>query len=388
MQSKADNKKARKEVFEDIVDAFSHKYGWLGAQASREMLLSVASWNINKYSDTHMRYRNHLMLAWERGWVKSTMMRKMAKILGDEFCSTIGKVTGAAMRGSVSEGQFTPPKPLKSPIVISTEFGQTSFDDELLNIFLALLEEGETNISMNKIGSLPKNRKQSIEQDYGDQISFGERNEFDLSTDFVFWGATYDPGKLEDDALRSRFNVITPEKPLSSDITKRLDNNRFTLDQSTVKACRKMLHSKEPVETDFAPPESLYEKYSIIPRESRDIQAYMAARNWWGMEVNPEIMEKYIRHLKKSRKRSTMTDKELVYDLIFDTPMTMEAICETAGLQRKDVYQLLNELNASRVPSTEGVMWCIFSRDKEAVLEKHDIETSKGDGLASEFGSE
>ena len=375
MRSDGRQRQDRKEVFQEVIQAFEDKYSWLGHQAARELLLSVASWNIEKYSDPPMRYRTHCMLAWKRGWLKSSILSKMASLLGDDMVSMMGKVTSAGMRGSVSGGQFTPPKPLKSPIVISTEFGQTTFEDELLNTFLALLEEGKTNITLNKVASLAETNKRNIESRHSGEIKFGENNEFDLQTNFVFWGATYDPRKLEDDALRSRFNVVTPARPLTGEVTEAIDKGSFSLPNSTIKDFRAMVKSEEPSETNFKPPSHLYSEYSISPRESRDLQAYMAARNWWGLEVNPELMEEYIKHLKEARRRATMSPEDLVMDYIFDNPMNYREIEEQTGFNKKHIYQILQNLNANPVPTDEGKKWAIWSGDGQ-----EDDSTESDDG--------
>lgn len=373
MQSETKGKKRRREVFKEIVGAFEEKYSWLGHQTARELLLSAASWNIEKNNDNSMRMRTHVMLAWKRGWLKSSLLTHMAGILGDDLCAATGKVTNAGMRGSVSSGQFTPPKPLKAPIVVSTEFGQTSFEDELLNLFLSLMEEGRTNITLNKIGQLPEKQKKKIEKRYDGQISFGESNEFDLRTDFVFWGATYDPRKLQDDALRSRFNIVTPAQPLVGEVTETIDKGKFRVSKKAVRDCRRMLKSDEESDTDFTLPSHLYKKYRIDPRLSRDAQAYMAARNWWGLDVNPEIMEDYIKHLKESRRKSMMNPSELVFDMIFDNPMSYEEIMDETGMSKKEVYKIIqNELNAVPVPHKDGRKWVIYSRDSEEDEEDDD----------------
>lgn len=377
MQNRTERQKDRKQLFREIVGAFEQKYSWLGHQAARELLLSAASWNIETHSDPPMRFRNHIMLAWRRGWLKSSILTKMAEVLGKDLCSVMGKVTDAGMRGSVSSGQFTPPKPLKSPIIISTEFGQTNFEDELLNMFLSLLEEGYTNITLNKLGQLPDSQKRDIEKRFNGQIQFGESNEFNLQTNFVFWGATYDPSKLEDDALRSRFNVVSPAKPLNGELTEAIDNGRFQLSSTAINDVRRELKAEEPIDTNFQPPSKLYSKYNLIPRESRDLQAYMAARHWWGLDVNPEVMENYIEHLKESRRRSMMDPEELVLDLIFDNPMTYEEIAEETGYEDKHIYKLLQELNANPVPSDTGEnKWAVWSRKGDAEEPDDDDENS------------
>lgn len=368
MQSEQKIKRKRSELYEEIIDAFGVKYSWLGAQASRELLMSVASWNIEKFSDPPMRYRTHSVLAWERGWVKSTMLREMADLLGDDMCTTIGKVTDAAMRGSVSAGKFMLPKPLKAPIVVSTEFGQTEFDDELLNLFLNMLEEGRTNISLNKIGQLPESARKSIENEHDGKIQFNDENEYELHSDFVFWGATYDPAYMQDDALRSRFNVVTPSKPLSSEVTKQMDKApsvKSQLSKDQIRSLRREVKRKSEVKTRFVPPDHLYENYTIIPRESRDIQARMAARNWWGLDVNPEVMENYLQDLKRSRRLSTMSPEERVFELIFDDAKTYQQIQKRTGFNKKHIYKIVKKLDAKKVPLGGDKMgWAVYSGDE------------------------
>jgi len=373
-----DIRRQRKQVYLKIVNAFEEKYSWLGRHAARELLMSAASWNVIRNNDVHMRYRNHVMLAWEAGWLKSSLLKKMADILGDDMVSVMGKVTDAGMRGSVSSGQFTPPKPLSSPIVVSTEFGQTDFQDELLNLFLSLTEEGYTNITLNKLGQLSESEKRSVEKRYDGQIKFGENNEYDLNTDFVFWGATYDPRKLDDGALRSRLNIVTPPRPLTGEVTEQIDKSRFRLDKDTIRQCRKFLKSDAPSETNFRPPSHLYKNYAIKPRESRDIQAYMAARNWWGLDVNPEIMESYLKELKKSRRRSMMNPEEYVLDLIFDNALTYDELQERTGYDRKHLYKILQRIDATTIPvdRSEQNGWVVYSRSGDVDYDEDDDTSS------------
>lgn len=359
----------RRKVYEEIRDAFAEKYSFLGAQVARETLLSAASWNIQKYSDPPMRFRNHVMLTWDPGWLKSSMLRKMAKILGDDMVSTCGKLTAAVLRGSVDGGRFSPPKPLRTPIVVSTEFGQTTFEDELLNTFLALLEEGKTNVSLNKLAGLSEGEKSNIEKNYGDSIDFKSENEFDLHTNFVFWGATHDPAQLNENALKTRFNVVTPAKPLTGEVTKAVDSGQSVeslIDQSTIKACRRMVKSDKEVATDFQPPSDFYTEYTLTPRESRDVQAYMAARNWWGLDVTPEVMREYIDHMKHSRKIASMGPQERVLNLIFDDPHTYEEIMQETGLSKVEVHKILQRLDASRAGTDPtDTEWVIRSGAKD-----------------------
>lgn len=379
-QLKPDTRQKRKAVYKEIVNAFETKYSWLGKQAAEEMLLSLASWNIEKFSnESGIRYRNHVMLAWERGWVKSTMMKKMATLVGDDMVTTMGKVTDAALRGSVSGGTFAPPKVLKAPIVISTEFGQTKFEDELLNIFLAMLEEGTTNISLNKVGSMSPQSQQNAKNKFGSSLEFTDSNEFQIECDFVFWGATYDPSMLADGAMRSRFNVVTPTKPLDHKIIECVDKNKFRVSKETVRNFRKEIKSEDEVGVDFDMPSHIYKQYNFNMREFRDTKAYMAARNWWGLETTPEVIEEFAQHMKESRRIATMSKHDRVFDVIFENPRDFDDIARKTGYERQEVYKILQDLmrshNAVRTPNEEYV---IYSGAKQEETQKNKEKALSG----------
>jgi hypothetical protein len=312
-----------------------------------------------------MRYRNHVMLTWAPGWVKSTMLMKMKKILGDDMVSTCGKVTDATLRGSVSGGRFTPPKPLRTPILVSTEFGQTEFEGELLHQFLNLLEEGRSNVSLNKIAQLGNSERSDIAEKYDHQIEFKAENEYTLNTDFVFWGATHDPAILNENALKSRFMVVTPSKPLTGEVTMAMDNAppvESLVDQSSVKEIRDVVKSSEEASTDFKPPDSFYTEYNLKPREARDLQSYMAARNWWGLSTSPEVMNKYIEHLKWSRKKASLSKDEQILEMIFDNPMTYEEIAGQTGLTDVEVYKACERIGAKRLTlDSDEPKWVVRS---------------------------
>lgn len=369
-----DVRQERRDVYTNIRDAFAEKYDFLGAQAAREMLMSAASWNVNRHSDPPMRFRNHVMLTWSPGWLKSSMLRKMKKVLGDDLVSDCGKFTSAVLRGSLDSGNYSPPLVLKSPIVVSTEFGQTDFsDDELLSSFLALLEEGETNVSLNKLAGMSESSKENVEQRF--QKPDGERaikfreNEFSLKTDFVFWGATHDPAQLSENALKSRFNVVTPNKPLTGAVTEAVDKAASIekqLSKQDINDVRRMLRSQEEVATNFKPPSSFYSDFSLSPRESRDIQSYMAARNWWGLEVNPQIMRDYTKQLKQSRRIADMTPAERIKNIIFDDPKTYDEIMQETGYSKIEIHDIFEQIDAKRAGmSQDETKWVVRSGDRE-----------------------
>lgn len=370
---KENERQNRRDVYKNIRDAFAEKYSFLGAQSARELLMSAASYNVNMYSDPPMRFRNHVMLTWSPGWLKSSMLRKMKKVLGNDLVADCGKFTSAVLRGSLDSGNYSPPMVLKSPIVVSTEFGQTDFgDDELLSSFLALLEEGETNVSLNKLAGMSESQKENVENKFAGpdgerRIKFRE-NEFDLKTEFVFWGATHNPAQLSENALKSRFNVVTPNKPLTGEVTEAVDKSpsiEKLLNKQDINDVRRILRSQEEVATNFKPPSSFYTNFSLSPRESRDIQSYMAARNWWGLEVNPKIMREYTKQLKKSRKIADMTPAERVKNLIFDEPKSYDEIMSATGYSKIEIHNIFEQIDAKRAGTSDGATaWVVRSGER------------------------
>jgi len=74
----------KKEIHHEIVQAFEDKYSWLGKQFAVEFLNSVASWNIQQFSNPDFRIRRHLLLFWPPGYVKCC--RENEKVLiGDKY---------------------------------------------------------------------------------------------------------------------------------------------------------------------------------------------------------------------------------------------------------------------------------------------------------------
>jgi len=61
----------KKEIYNEIVGAFEEKYSWLGKQFVEEALYSVASWNIQQFSNPDFRVRRHLLLFWPPGFIKT-----------------------------------------------------------------------------------------------------------------------------------------------------------------------------------------------------------------------------------------------------------------------------------------------------------------------------
>jgi len=146
------------------------------------------------------------------------------------------------------------------------------------------------------------------------------------------------------------------------------------LDKSDLNDIRRMLRSQEEVATNFKPPSSFYTEFSLTPRESRDIQSYMAARNWWGLKVNPKIMREYTKTLKQSRRVADMTPAERVKNLIFDDPKTYEEIKKETGYTKIEIHNIFEQIDASNAGGFEGTTeWVVRSGEGQ---EDNDNEQS------------
>jgi hypothetical protein len=378
----------RKEVFTDIVAAFSESYGFLGEQVATECLMSLATWNMERHSDPPIRYRTHIMLTWDPGYIKSTLLRKFKLLLGDDMVSKCGKITEAVLRGSSAGGSFSPPKVLKAPILVSTEFGQTEWEGELLGSFLALLEEGETNISLNKFAGLSDVAKRDVTEKYHGDIEFTADNEFDLYTDFLFWGATHDPEQLQDNAMVDRFNIVTPKEPLTGELVEQVSKSpplTETLSKDTIQSLRRIVSCEKEADVDFEIPSALYRKHNPSFRLARDVRSNMAARHWWGLQSDPDVMDAYMQHLKESRKKASMNKYERVQDMIFENPLTWDEILERARLPETELNHILQNLDVTHHPGPDGeTQWVIrneFKNSSSNTEQKEEEKTKKEDVL-------
>ncbi len=353
----------RIEIYDKIVSAFEHDFSWLGKQFAEEFLMSVASWNIQQFSNPPFRVRRHLLLYWKAGWLKSSLLTKAFVLLGNDLCTMMSDVTNAALRGTVDYGKFVSPFTLKRPFSICTEFGQiTSGGDstELVQKLLNVLEEGVVTVSLGKISQLSKTAKDKAEEEYG--ITFIDDNTFTYRTNWVLLAGTYNKRFLIDNAFESRFNLVVPEKPLNSLLTKHIVNTTPQLiDEETKYEFRRAIVEKNEVRSDVKLPDEIFDLDSELdPRRCSYLLSYKMCRAWWGIKTESEQLINLLTELKKRTDSIWKSADDKVFEVIENEPLSADEIAKVTGLSKRQVYYSLKNIRASRIIEDGKAKWKII----------------------------
>ncbi len=359
----------RKETYYAIVKAFEDKYTWLGRQFAEEALLSLSSWNIQNFNDPkyvgdrdeemkwvrhspEYRARKHLLLFWQPGFIKSSLLLKLRELLGGEICGSITDVTTAAIRGSVESGRFKAPVCLKHPYTICSEFGQlinsSSDSSELVQKLLNILEEGRVNVSLVKVSQLLESERERATKEYG--VTFDDENNFEYKTNWVLMAGTYNKKFLKDNALESRFNIMIPERKFDADFTRFVCSAPpFELKDEYKLALRNHLLDDTPMNTRVVLPLEVHDA-GLTMRDLSNLQSRIICSRWWGIELSDEDIIKYAFKMKENQKSAWESDDDKVFNSIFMTPKTLDEVSKETGLPIRQVFMSIKRsFGASRI---------------------------------------
>lgn len=345
------------EVYEKIVAAFEHDYGWLGRQFSEQFLLSCASWNIQQFSFPNFRIRRHLLLFWQAGYLKSTLLVKAYELLSPELCTIMTDVSLAALRGSVDFGRFVSPYTLKRPFSICTEFGQVVAgyeSTEIIQKLLNVLEEGMVTVSLGKIGSLSALDREEISKEYG--ITFIDNNTFTYKTNWVLMAGTYNRKFLVDNAFESRFVLMIPEKELDNNLTKYINNTKPEgIDVALAAEFRRHVLDPVSIPLEVKLPDEIYaEESNLTLRQSSYLLSHILCKSWWGVKVDAQEIIDLAKTIKVHSDSVWRSADDKVFDAIDSASKTADEIKKETGLSKRQVYYSLRKIHASTVLE-EGV---------------------------------
>jgi len=325
--------------------------------------MSVASWNIQQYSKPPFRVRRHLLLYWQPGWLKSSLLARAYDLLGEELCTMMTDVTNAALRGTVDYGKFISPFTLKRPFSVCTEFGQVisgSDSGELVQKLLNVLEEGIVTVSLGKISQLSKVARDRAEADYG--VTFIDDNTFTYRTNWVLLAGTYNRKFLVDNALESRFTLLLPEKALNSELTKYITTvKQRGIDEDTVYNFRRAIMEKNEVRSDVRLPDEVFENDdSFNPRQCSAVLSYKMCRAWWGLKTAPETLINLAKAIKSRTSSVWKSADDKVFEAIENEAKPAEQIAKETGLSKRQVYYSLKSIRASRIIEGDRAKWKII----------------------------
>lgn len=363
----------RRQVYDQVVKSFQDKYTWLGRQFAEEALLSLSSWNIQNFNDPNYvgdrdaemnwirtspeyRARKHLLLFWQPGFIKSSLLLKLRDLLGNEICGSVTDVTTAAIRGSVESGRFKAPVCLKHPYTICSEFGQlvnTSSDSsELIQKLLNILEEGRVNVSLVKVAQLLESERERAKREYG--VKFDDENNFEYKTNWIMLAGTYNKKFMKDNALESRFNIMVPEKRFDADFTRYVCNApAFDFPDEYKIALRNHLLDDTPMETKVYLPDEIHEA-GLTMRDLSNLQSRVICSKWWGIDISDRDMITYAFKMKENQKSVWESEDDKVFNSVFMTPKTLEEVSKETGLPIRQVFISLKRNNGANRIVEEG----------------------------------
>jgi hypothetical protein len=360
---------SRKQVYDYTIKAFEQKYSWLGKQFAEEALLSLASWNIQNFNNPNyvgkddfekgyvrklpeFRARKHLLLFWQPGFIKSSLLIKLRELIGTDVCGSISDVTPAAIRGSVESGRFKAPVCLKYPYTICSEFGQlvnnSSDSSELIQKLLNILEEGRVSVSLVKVAQLLSSERERATEEYG--VKFDDENNFEYQTNWVLMAGTYNKKFLKDNALESRFNIMIPHKRFDADFTRFVCNApQFEYDDAYKIALRNHLLDDTPMQTRVELPDEVHEA-GLTMRDLSNLQSRVICARWWGNDVTDSDIIKYAFSMVDNRQNVWANDEDKIFNSVFMTPKTLEEISKETELPIRQVFiTLKRSYGASRI---------------------------------------
>jgi len=327
------------EIYSDTIKSFNEKFSWLGEQFAKELLQVIATNTIQYFFKFKTRIRDHLLLFWEPGKGKTTLMREAQLILSHNLSFIMQDLTKAAFRGSLesiskSEVQFVPPECAIRRFIFVNEIGKITKSQEateLHQLLLSALEEGQMSVSLVKLVKLNEDQRNAISRTYN--IDFDIQNpanmRYNVSSSFIV--ATYDKKYLLDDAFVSRFNVMIPIRKFDNDLIRKIMQNTSVdagdkpiLDQHLLTSLRHIIEIKPgPIvmnqvvnvwKNDL--PEIVYQflnehNITLDLRLARDLKSYMTSLIFWQQEITDDLLINRLKYIFKVKKilRTTLEDE-------------------------------------------------------------------------------
>jgi len=353
----------RKEIYEGVIRSFEDKYSFLGKQVAEEALLSIASWNIQEFSEPDFRIRRHLLLFWQPGWMKSSLLKKIHQLIGEDNCTFMSDITNAALRGTVESGKFISPFTLKKPFSVCTEFGQViggSDTDDIFQKLLNVLEEGIVTVSLSKIAQLSPIDREEIAKRY--PVTFLDNNTFTYETNWILMAGTYNKKFLVDNAFQSRFNIVHPTKPLDSALVKHVIRSPpYELDEEVAINLRYELIENKTIDTTLALPDELFDEVpSLSMRESAQLISEVLCRNWWGIKMSKDELIEKAKYVEQQREQIWLTAEDRVFASIETEAKNIEEIMEETKLSRRGVFYALKKLRPVRSTTGDNMVYKIM----------------------------
>jgi hypothetical protein len=348
-------------IYKGISDAMERKYMWLGRQIAEELLDSLATSVIDRSYSLPFRANQHCLLIWDSGWFKSSILSDFVSTMPGHYFGTVGKISDAALRGTVEPAakpgrRFVPPSILQNEFIIVREFGQSfSTDVPVKEILLTALEDQVVNVSLAKFAQLDEIERVAAATNYEkDNFVWDSATSFRYKTKVTIWAANYTP--IDDLALLSRFNILTPQQELDEELRHHvMENPWIKVDAKAIpkgfntinEAVDSIMGSHRPlIPVGFDLRKPLAGIRGITPRIHSNIIKKLLAASWWGFWYDSDSIRGMALGMIVSRRESQRDQQDIIIDKLKSGWFTIKDLASITGLPYGAIINVLKELRA------------------------------------------
>jgi hypothetical protein len=334
-----------------------HKYSWLGRQVAEELLDSIACSVINRCYPVSFRANQHVLLIWDSGWFKSSLLSDFMSMMPNDYFGGIGKVTDAAFRGTIEANakpgrRFVAPTSLLYDFLIVKEFGRGLTEEvQLKETLLTALEDQRVIVNLAKFSQLDDLERRGIEQQFlRDNLVWENDNTFQYRTSFSMWAANYNP--VEDPALLSRFNVVVPNRELDDELRNHVMMHPQLLIElepgisPPYTGIREAVDSvmgshRPPLPMGFDLTSELAGIRGLTPRIHSTIIKKLLAAAWWGFWYDSDAIRGMAYSAISSKRVSQRDYTDAVIDKFKSGFFTLQQVADELGLSPHAVWKVL-----------------------------------------------
>jgi len=347
-------------IYKTIIRAIESKYSWLGRQTAEELLDSIAMSVIDRCYNLPFRSNQHVLLIWDSGWFKSSILSDFLSLMPAHYFGGIGKITDAALRGTVETGaklghRFVAPTVLNNDFLIVREFGAGMSEDiDLKQTLLTVLEDQIVCVSLAKFAQLDEIERKAASAFYAsNHFEWEGSNTFRYKTKVTLWCANYTP--VEDPALLNRFNIVNPERVLDETLRNwvmmhpymdlRLEPGIAPPFKDINEAVDAMMGANRPplpVALDLR--EELKGIKGLGPRAHSNIIKKILAAAWWGFWYDSDTVRGKALNEMMAKSESLKGKDEDIIDKLKSGWYTIGDVAAELGISYGAVWKVLNQL--------------------------------------------
>jgi hypothetical protein len=317
----------------------------------------------------NFRYRLNCLLHWKSGWWKTSLLTRIAEISAPFL--NIKKMTSsseAALRGSCTpDGKFCIPDILTSNIFIIPEL-TTMLNEEIIRIFLTILEEATLSVSLVKLKRIKDSEKEYWENRF--PIKFDDFG-FTYTHHCTIWAAIHDLGLIDEelyDAYTNRFIIlyIPPDKFKREDAYKlEKHHRRIDFENELSRFLESRYKIKSEPNWDFAERIIAYFRNSTTiqvdtPRVVQNI--IRIALGYY--ELFGDNFYECCNIIARQFNQEVYTPKELLISAL-QTPKTMDELVSLTGMKRTLIYYYMKQLPVIKDTTGSKIKYSLEKKKKE-----------------------